>query len=95
MQQQWQDEIRADPALGGEKLDPALGQIAKLIDTYPHAAALREMFVTTGAGNNPHMIRFLHGLADKQAEGKPTPGGTPTPAPQAMEQRFYPSMKQG
>jgi hypothetical protein len=72
MQQQWQDEIRADPALGGEKLDPA-----------------------TGAGNNPHMIRFLHGLADKQAEGKPTPGGTPTPAPQAMEQRFYPSMKQG
>lgn len=94
-QQQWQQEVLSDPDIGGEKLDPALGEIAKLIDTYPHAAELREMFVVTGAGNHPHMIRFLLRLARERAEGKPTPGGTPTPAHKSTAERLYPSMQQG
>lgn len=94
-QRQWQEEVRSDPSIGGEKLEPALGQIAQMIDTYPEAAKLREMMVLTGAGNHPQMIKFLHMLARERAEGKLTPAGQPTPSLQTIAERLYPSMKTG
>lgn len=92
--EEWQKEIKADPKLGGERLEATLGSISKLIDQYPDAAKLREAF-DVGFGDNPHIIRFLAGLADRLAEGKPTPASIPLPTEKSVAEKMYPSMKQG
>lgn len=80
MQETWRKEVEADPALGGEKLKPALGAISKLVDQFG-SPELRTAFDLTGAGNNPHVIRFLHKIASQLGEGNfvpGAPGGTQT-----------------
>ena len=62
MQEQWQNEVRADPEFANGKLEPALGGISKLIDRYG-SAELRQAFDYTGAGNNPHVVKFLHNIS--------------------------------
>lgn len=91
LQTQWQDEIRADPEIGGDKLDPALGGIAKLVDRYG-SKELREAMDATGAGNNPHIIRFLHKIAKDLNEGGPVLGA-PSESKESLADRMYPSMK--
>lgn len=95
MQVQWQDEVQADPVVGGDKLEPTLGRINQLVDTYAEPAKLKEAFVITGMGNNPHMIRWLNQIALQLAEGKPTPGGSPPAQAKSVAERLFPSMKQG
>jgi len=91
MQTQWQDEVRADPEIGGEKLAPALGEISKLVDTYG-SPELRQALDLTGAGNNPHVIKFLHKIAKDLGEGGPVLGA-PSQSKDSLADRLYPSMK--
>lgn len=94
LQKQWQDQARADPAIGGDKLDPALGQIAKLVDSNPPevAAEIRSVLNLTGAGNHPVMIKWLSKVASEFGEGGPVPG-TPPVADTSLAQKLFPSMK--
>lgn len=97
LQTQWQEQAIADSTLGGEKLQPALGDIAKAIDAYaPDPVALRQLFDTTGFGNNIVGIRFLHTLVQKAnategtpATGRPTPMGT---MEQSQAKKMYPNL---
>lgn len=91
-QKQWQDAVKADKDIGGEKLDPALGRISQLIDTHDRPDKLREAFEVTGMGNHPEMIRFLDKIAARLAEGGITPGGLPS-TKKSVAERMYPSMK--
>src|SRR5690606_36297852 len=34
MQNQWREEVKADPEIGGDKLQPALGRIGRLVTEY-------------------------------------------------------------
>lgn len=91
MQTQWQDEVRADPDIGGDKLEPALGEISKLVDRYG-SPELRQAFDLTGAGNNRHVIKFLHKIAKDLGEGGPVLGA-PSQSKDSLADRLYPSMK--
>lgn len=94
MQTQWRDEVKADTEIGGDKLQPALANIGKLLDEFG-SPELKGVFDMTGAGNNVHMIKFLSKIAGKLTEGNFFSGGTPASAANTEEEkarRMYPSM---
>ena len=87
-QTKWQEEVRQE---FGDKLDPTLGAISKMLDEFG-TPELRDVFAVTGAGNNVHMVKFLGKVAEAMAEGKPlmgAPGGEKA----SLAERMYPSMK--
>jgi hypothetical protein len=94
MQKQWQDEIKADPTIGGDKLEPALQRVAKVLDTYGDPE-VRKALSFTGAGNNPAIIRTLVKMADALSEGGPIAGAPPTGKPKSPAEAMYPHLKAG
>lgn len=95
--QTWRDEIKADKEIGGAKLDENLGQISKLIDAYG-SPELRQAFDVTGAGDNPHIVKFLAKVAALHSESTPTSGKPPVSSGNAHENlaaKLYPSMAKG
>lgn len=94
MQTEWRDAAKADPDIGGAKLQPALTNIGKLLDEFG-SQNLKDVFDLTGAGNNVHMIKFLNVMADKLTEGKFFKAGSPgnVDDPNAAASRLFPSMK--
>lgn len=99
LQATWQAEAQADPKIGGDKLDPALGEIDRAIDTFTEspeeAAKLRNVFDLTGFGNKIEAIRFLHRLASaaQVTEGRPAAGAPHDPrAGKTQAQTMYPNL---
>lgn len=90
-QQQWQDEVRADPQLGGANFEATISGISRLVDQYGNDEFVSAM-AATGAGNNIHVVRFFHAIAQKLNEPGPVTG-----APVAQQgdaaSRLFPSMK--
>lgn len=62
MQEKWQADTAADPEFANGKLEPALNGISKLLDRFG-TAETRQAFDYTGAGNNPHVVKFLHKMS--------------------------------
>lgn len=93
MQEDWTKAVKADPDIGGEKLAPALGQIAQLIDHYK-IPELRTALDLTGAGNNPHVIKFLHAIAKDLGEGKFVNPNTPAAGTKTAAELLYPTHTQ-
>ena len=87
LQTTWQDEVKADPEIGGPKLESTLLGIGKLVQEYG-TPELREAFNITGAGNNPHVIRFLSKISAVLSEGRPV-SGTPPAAPRSTADKIY------
>lgn len=93
-QQQWQDEVKADPVIGGDKLQSTLASVNKLVSEYGDEK-LVEAFAITGAGNNVHVIKFLNSVAGKLLEGGIVQAQTPTNQESSAAERLFPSMKKG
>lgn len=93
-QKAWQDEVKADPTIGGDKLQTSLAAVNKLVTEYG-SAGLVEAFELTGAGNNPHIIRFLHNVAGKLLEGGIVSATNPSSQGEDAASRLFPSMKKG
>jgi len=88
-----QNEVKADPELGGAKLPATLQSIGKLMEEFG-TPELRSLLDTTGAGNSIHVVRFLHSLAGKLTEGSIQPPGTPPASSEdSRAARLFPSMK--
>jgi len=66
-QEQWAKDVQNDPEIGGQNLAPTMGKIGQLLDTYG-TAELRQAFDLTGAGNNPHVVRFMSKVANVLTE---------------------------
>lgn len=78
-QTKWVSEVKADPELGGTKLDEVKQTISKLLDNSELSdPKFREALDFTGAGNNPAIIRTLYRWAQRLSEGGSVPGD---PAP--------------
>lgn len=95
MQTEWKDAAKADPDIGGAKLQPALTGIGKLVDEFG-SPELRNVFSLTGAGNNVHMIKFLDKIANVLTEGNFFKASNPSASandPDAAAKRMFPSMK--
>ena len=95
MQTEWKNEAKADTEIGGDKLQPALTNIGKVLDEFG-SKELRDVFGLTGAGNNVHMIKFLNKIADVLTEGKFFKAGTPSGNdPNAAAERMFPTANKG
>jgi hypothetical protein len=91
-QQTWKDEVKADPTIGGDKLQTTLAAVNKLVTEYG-SNELFEVFALTGAGNNVHVIRFLNNVASKLLEGGAVPASSPSNQAGDAASRMFPSMK--
>jgi hypothetical protein len=89
LQEQWSNEVNADPDVGGDKLAPTTGAIAKIIDKYG-TKELRQAFDLTGAGNNLHVIKFLAKIAKDLTEPGPGPSSLPAGVEKSLAQKLYP-----
>ncbi len=71
-QKKWQDEAAADADIGGEKLDPLLGNISKMIEWLggDRTDNIRKAFDFTGFGNHPDAIFFLDKVIGAIGEAK-------------------------
>lgn len=85
LNESWIAEIRADPEIGGNRIDTVLQATRNLVEQYGGNAsekkALRDMLGMTGAGNHPTLVRFLYRIAKAQGEGSPVPAPTPQASP--------------
>lgn len=91
MQTTWQDEVKADADVGGEKLQPALDRIGRLVKERG-SPELLDALALTGAGNNVHVIKFLDSVAKDLTEGGPVSGG-PKSDERSAAAKMFPSMK--
>lgn len=73
---QWHTEAQADPVIGGEKLPEVTAAIGRMLDQYGTQEA-RTAFDATGAGWNPHIIKFIYNMASQLSEGRQLPQGDP------------------
>lgn len=89
MQETWKTEAKNE---FGDKLQPTITSVAKLIDEYG-SDELRNVFNFTGAGNNVHVIKFLGKIADTLTEGTHV-GGAPRGelTEEDKARRIFPSM---
>lgn len=85
----WKTEFESDPTFGGDNKAATLTAIGKALDEYGTPEA-RQAFDVTGAGWNPHIIRFVAKMAQALSEGSQVPPGGPTTAKgQTLGQRLY------
>lgn len=90
LQDTWKAEITADPVFGGAKLPETLGGIAKIMDKFG-TPEVRAAFDLTGAGNNPHIIKFLAAVARNFAEGTLIPAGQPAVSGDSAAKKLFPN----
>lgn len=95
---QWQGEFRADPELGGANFDTSIAVIENAISKFGNDE-LRTALQVTGAGNNPHLLRFIHTLAKPHYEStavgaSPAAGSGSRDNAAARLNRLYPSATQ-
>lgn len=93
----WQNEIKADPNIGGSKFEAMKSNVARLFDDYvgnvnsPERKALNEALLHTGAGNNPAIVRAFAKISAAHTEGGFV-AGNPARAPVNVADLMYPSM---
>lgn len=91
-QEQWKNEVKADPEIGGANLQPTLARVSRLVAEYG-PEGLNEVFDLTGAGNHPLMIKFLSNVASKLTEGGAVSGAPTNGQQESAASRLFPSMK--
>lgn len=92
LQETWQEEVRADAEIGGDKLEANLGRISTLLNTHG-TPELRQVMDQTGAGNNVHVVKFLSKIAAAMGEALPAPAGVPSGGAKDLASRIFPTMK--
>jgi hypothetical protein len=92
---EWADSTRADPEIGGPKLQETLVAAHKARDAFA-SPALRDLLNATGLGNHPEMIRAFAKIGAAISEDKLVTGGSDPTAraadPEKRAQQMYPSM---
>jgi len=102
-QEKWQAEVKADPEIGGTKFEESIkaaslvflpGESNPFVKDPAEAQALRDALNTTGAGNNPAMVRLFVKIGRLLAEPGPLPVGRPgnLGRERPLEDKMYPTM---
>lgn len=74
----WQAEIKADPEIGGTKLEGVLQTVSRVMDNADLTdPKFKEALNFTGAGNNPAIVRTLARWAKALSEGSAVSGNPP------------------
>jgi hypothetical protein len=91
--EQWEDEIKKDPVIGGANLELHQRNFAKVLADPRFATdGVVEALVLTGAGSHPAVNRFMAKIAKALTEGGMVTGNPPsTAAPRTAAQAIYPN----
>ena len=90
----WKAELEADPDYGGEKAKAVQTSIGRALDEYGTPEA-RQAFDLTGAGWNPHIVKFVHRMAAALQEGSSLPAtGPASNRSRTMGETLYPDSPQ-
>lgn len=98
MNETWAEAVKADPDIGGAKLDASMLTIqnamtAALVKPELIAAA-HQALETTGAGNNLAIVRLLHAMAMRLTEKPAVQGGGPVAEPKrTAAEKLYPNTR--
>jgi hypothetical protein len=79
LQNKWVSEIKADPDIGGARLNASLAAAARAIDRLG-VPGLKEALTLTGAGNNPAVVKAFVRLGQMISEDRFAPGHVAAPA---------------
>lgn len=95
---EWLTATKADPDIGGGKLDETLHLAAKALDHFGHAEGsdFRKLLTETGFGNHPEMVRLMRSVGEMLSEDgfvRANAGNSTTPKP--LHERLYPSEAKG
>lgn len=95
---EWLNATKADPKIGGGKLDETLHLAAKALDHLGHAEGsdFRKLLTETGFGNHPEMVRMMRAVGEMISEDgfvRANAGNSTTPKP--LHERLYPSEAKG
>jgi hypothetical protein len=93
MQMEWRGAVETDPNIGGDKLPGVLSNVAKLVDKYG-SDDFKQVMTLTGAGNNIHVVNFLHNIAKELVEASPVVGA-PVSSPATLADSLFTTMKKG
>lgn len=100
-QNEWRNEIKADPEIGGSKLTKVKEDIGKMYTAIvaldPKNADLvaefRDAMNYTGAGNNPAFVKFMNIVSQRFIEGSHVPANPPADnKPKSAAQALYPNL---
>lgn len=88
----WEEAVKSDADLGGEKFDAVRARTAKLVADFG-TPALVEALEMYGFGNHPELVRMLNNVARAMGEDS-TPGKNSgrTPTESERLQKMFPSM---
>jgi len=95
---EWLTATKADPEIGGGKLDETLHLAAKALDHFGFAEGsdFRKLLTETGFGNHPDMVRVMRGVGEMLSEDgfvRANAGNSTQPRP--LHERLYPSAAKG
>src|SRR5262249_25485176 len=79
LQIKWVSGVKADPDMGGDKLDATLASAARAIDRLA-VPGLREALDLTGAGNHPAIVKAFARIGQMVSEDRFRPGNGAPPA---------------
>jgi hypothetical protein len=89
LQTKWVSEIKADPEVGGARLEASMALAARAIDRLG-VPGLREALDLTGAGNNPAVVKAFVRLGQMVSEDRFAPARDAAPAaPLAPARAIY------
>lgn len=84
----WADETRADPEIGGAKLDETLAVARKTMSLAP--PEMKEILRASGLGNHPVFVKWAYAVGKKLSEDSFVPNtGEQKAAPRDVAQTLY------
>jgi hypothetical protein len=97
MRQGWVSELKADPELGGGRMDATMQRAGSVLDLYgsevgaDRLGSLRDALTLTGAGDHPEIWRFVNWVAGRSVENTRMLAAPPAQQqiPMTRAQRMY------
>lgn len=93
----WAAETKADPVIGGEKLQEHAELARRVMNRFGNPE-LRQYMIDSGLGNNVHVIKFLAEIGKQSSDDTLSVQGTTAPppaAPKSLMERMHPKEKLG
>jgi hypothetical protein len=87
--QGWAAEVKADPVLGGDKLEESLAVAKRAIDLGP--PELKTLLQSTGMGNHPAVFKWAHAVGKALSPDKFVQGGNAPAGNKSAEHVLYPN----
>jgi len=85
----WEESVKADKELGGDKLPETLATCRKAIDLGP--PELRDLLSSTKMGSHPAVVKWAYAVGKALSEDKFVQGGTAPNTSKGTAQVLYPN----